>query len=122
MDDYEGYFRRVLGRMERPELKGFVAYLYWIYFDDAGQHICIAEQVKYKPMNFRVLRMPKVTSTTKPSDFVIVAESSKWMRRLEQSYCLWNKKDFRLVFHPCLPVLALAGTAGIYLWNFAAGE
>ena len=66
--------------------------------------------------------MPEVSSTIKSSDFVMVANSSKWIRRLDESYYHWNKKEFKLVFHPYLPVLAVAGTGGIYLWNFAAGE
>ncbi|KAH6876586.1 hypothetical protein B0T10DRAFT_497773 [Thelonectria olida] len=91
--------------------------LYWLYFNDAGDHVCLAEQVRSSPVCVSVFNV--VQNATRP---LLVAQRAKWLRRFEEPYQARDRKEFELAFHPSLPVIALAGYTGIYLWDYTAAS
>ena len=91
--------------------------LYWLYFNDAGDHLCLAEQVRSCPLHMSVFQISKDGSR-----LTLLSQRSKWIRPFESGYAIRDDKEFTLVFHPFLPVIALAGNIGIYLWDYLSGR
>ena len=91
--------------------------LYWLYFNDAGDHLCLAEQVRSCPLHMSVFQISK-----NGSRLTLLSQRSKWIRPFESGYGASDDQEFTLVFHPFLPVIALAGNIGIYLWDYLSGK
>jgi hypothetical protein len=120
MDD-KGYRVHDYSRFGKQNLLTQV-YLYWVYFDDLGQDICVAEQIRYNPITFSVFQIQRSPSQSRSPDLTLVAQCRRWMTKLESPYWHQDTKDFELAFHPFLPVIALAGSGGTYIWNYATGN
>jgi hypothetical protein len=120
MDD-KGYRIDDYSRLRNRDLLTQV-YLYSVYFDDLGQDICVAEQIRSHPMTFSVFQISRSPSQSRFPDLILVAQFQRWMRKLDSPYRYQDTKDFELAFHPFLPVIALAGSTGTHIWNYAAGD
>jgi hypothetical protein len=92
-------------------------YLYWIFFDQQPHHLCFVDQIRYAPNSFTVFRLTSPNSEAAASP-TFVAQSKRWLRKFQSPYSPQDDKEFELVFHPHLPVIAVASRQGLYMWNF----
>ncbi|GAB1320036.1 hypothetical protein MFIFM68171_10246 [Madurella fahalii] len=68
--------------------------LYWLEFDDTGDHIYLVEQIRSSPIYVSVF------DTQNPTRPFLVAQCLKWLRRLEAPYPSRDKKEFDVSNHP----------------------
>lgn len=90
--------------------------LYWLYFNDTGDHVCLVEQVRSSPVCVSVFDVTQ--NTIRP---LLIAQRSKWLRQFDCPYPTRDEKEFELAFHPSLPIIALAGYMGVYIWDYKSG-
>ena len=119
--DSECYESRSYPRLHDSRLSNTV-YIYWILFDEMESDICAVEQVRACSTRLTVYRTPNTTVPSQSCDILLIAESQKLLKPFGMSSAHQPSKEFKLAFHPTLPVIAIAGYAGIFVWSYTAGK
>jgi hypothetical protein len=95
--------------------------LYWLYFNDAGDHLCLAQQLRSCPLSLSVFSVGENVALH-PEEPVLLAKRLKWMRDFEAGYPLRDQKEFELAFHPFEPLIVVAGRINTYMWSYMSGK
>lgn len=100
------------------------SYLYWIFFDNKKQYICFIDQARCVPNNLLMFSLNDENSSNSTTMLKKVGKIQKFLKEIDSSYNSYalDKKQFQVDFHPSLPLLGIAATKYIYLWDFLDGE
>lgn len=114
---------RVDDHYERQKSLG--CYLYWIFFDEKSRYVCFVDQSRCVPNNLYMMELRPQTSEnslTRPA-LQVVARIQKFLKALDTSFEGYSvdKRRFHVAFHPSLPLLAIAASTKLYLWEFLDG-
>lgn len=89
--------------------------LYWLYFDNADCYLSLVVQSHPNPLSVHVFALRRGQSPLLEFSGQAVQELP---RPIEGYYPGRDRREFELAFHPHLPLLAIAGLSGIFLWDF----
>lgn len=97
-------------------------YLYWIYFDDQGQHLCCVEQFIDDDLTIRAFRYNRVQSIDTPPRLISTV-SIPLERDFVDYYPGRNRREFELAYHPSVGAIVVAGCyESAFLWNFESSR
>lgn len=93
-------------------------YLYWIYFDDQGQYLCLVEQFLNHDLTVWAFGYNRIQSIDTSPQFISQV-SIPLERGFVEHYPGRNRREFELAYHPFVGAIVVAGcNKSAFLWNF----
>jgi hypothetical protein len=98
-------------------------YLYWIYFDDRGHYLCLAEQFANNNLTVNAFKYNRIRRAETPPQFISKASISL-EKAMGHIYPGRNRKAFELAYHPSVASIVVAdcSKSSVYLWNFESSR
>ncbi|KAM0264931.1 hypothetical protein ACHAQJ_000447 [Trichoderma viride] len=97
-------------------------YLYWVYFDDAGQYLCFVEQFINHDLAISAIRYNRAQNIDTDPQF-IAKRSIPLPSGYVDYYPGRNRREFEVAYHPFVAAAVVAGyEEKAFLWTFGSPQ